>query len=538
MTILRTELLGLAFGHGPDAHREHRASDPAAIMNILWRAMRRHRWRLLAGCLLIGLHQGGEALVPIIIGKTVDLAVSTGSLVRLVTWVGLLGLLFLLITTAYRNGARQLMRALAEESHALRLEIAAKVLDPRAEVRTGEVLTTSTTDADHASYLLDYVPRTVGALVATAVSAVGLFVISVPLGLVVLAGTPVVLVALQRAAPRITRRVAVRQEVAGRASSLATDLVTGLRPLRGIGAQEAADARYREVSRESLRATLLAARTQGLFRAASTTVSTLLACGIAILAGWFALTGRITAGELVTVIGLAAFLGEPFGALSAAPSWIATARASADRIAGLLGSPPQPAPAGTPVVWPRSGECLGVVAETDPVAVAQMYDDGSPDVLVAPHHSELFTGTIRDNIVLGGDDGLAEVLRASAAEDVVADHPDGLDHAIAERGAALSGGQRQRIALARALLARPRLLVLHDPTTAVDAVTEHAIARGIRDLRHGPGSTLGTLIVTTSPALLAVTDRVVVLRDGGIVVTGTHASLGAADPGYRASVLR
>ncbi|MFI5895506.1 ABC transporter transmembrane domain-containing protein [Actinoplanes sp. NPDC051513] len=501
--------------------------------------MTRNRWRLLAGCALIALHQACEATVPIIIGETVDQAVATGSLLRLASWVGLLGLLFLLLTTAYRNGARQLMRALADESHALRLEVAAKVLTPGADVRTGDVLTISTTDADHASYLLDYVPRIIGALVATAVSAVGLCMISVRLGLVVLVGTPVVLIALQRAAPLITRRVADRQEVAGRASSVATDLVTGLRPLRGIGAQEAADARYRSVSRESLRATLLAARTQGGFQAASTTVSTLLACGIAILAGWFALTGRISAGELVTVIGLAAFLGEPFGTLSAAPSWIATARASADRIADVLAASSDPDISPDPPVLPTDGECLGVVVETDAAAFLRLYDDGSSDVLVAPHHPELFSGTIRENIVLSEmSSDLGGVLSASAADDVVEAHPDGLDHAIAERGSALSGGQRQRLALARALLAGPRLLVLHDPTTAVDAVTEHAIARGIRDLRHRPGSTLGTLIVTTSPALLAVTDRVVVLRHGEIVATGTHASLAAADPAYRAAVLR
>src|SRR5690349_11267669 len=266
------------------------------------------------------------------------------------------------------------MRALADEAHALRLEVAAKVLDPRAEVRTGDVLTISATDADHASYLLDYVPRIIGALVATAVSAWGLCMISVPLGLVVLLGTPVVLIALQRAAPLITRRVAIRQEVAGRASSLATDLVTGLRPLRGIGAQEAADARYHAVSRESLRATLLAARTQGGFQAASTTVSTLLACGIAILAGWFALTGRISAGELVTVIGLAAFLGEPFETLSAAPSWIATSRASANRIAGVLSVATAVDTSHEPPILPDHGECVGVVVETDPAALVQLYD--------------------------------------------------------------------------------------------------------------------------------------------------------------------
>ncbi|XVU26967.1 ABC transporter transmembrane domain-containing protein [Actinoplanes sp. CA-054009] len=508
-------------------------------MNILWRALVRNRGRVSLGTFLIGVHQACEALVPILIGVIVDRAVATRDLGQLVLWVGMLAVLFLALTTAYRMGARLLMRAIADEAHLLRLEVAAKVLDPRTEVRTGDVLTISTTDADTTSYLLDYLPRLFGALVATAISAVGLCLISVRLGLVVLIGTPLVLLALQRAAPRITKRVAARQEVAGRAASLATDLVTGLRPLRGIGAQEAAAHRYREVSGESLEATLRAARTMGRFQAASSTVSTLLACGIAILAGWFALSGRITPGELVTVIGLAAFLGEPFGTLSAAPGWIASSRASAERVASVLSvSPENPPPGQIPIPSVRGGECVGVVAESDAAALVELFDDGSPDVLVAPHHPELFSGTIRQNLINPEKSDLPDVLVASAADDVVAAHPDGLDHAIADRGAALSGGQRQRLALARALLAEPKLLVLHEPTTAVDAVTEHAIARGIRDLRHRPGSTLGTLLVTTSPALLAVTDRVIVLRDGEVVATGTHASLAATDETYRATVLR
>ncbi|GAA0475365.1 ABC transporter [Paractinoplanes deccanensis] len=515
-----------------------RGSAPPMAVNILWRALARNRGRVALGSLLIGVHQACEALVPILIGVIVDRAVATRDLGQLVLWVGVLAALFLALTTAYRMGARLLMRAIAEEAHLLRLEVAAKVLDPRTEVRTGDVLTISTTDADTTSYLLDYLPRIFGALVATAISAVGLCLISVRLGLVVLIGTPLVLLALQRAAPRITRRVAARQEVAGRAASLATDLVTGLRPLRGIGAQEAAAHRYREVSRESLDATLRAARTMGRFQAASSTVSTLLACGIAILAGWFALSGRISAGELVTVIGLAAFLGEPFGTLSAAPGWIAASRASAERVASVLSvSPHKPPAAHNPLPAVR-GECVGVVAEPDAAALVSLFDDGSPDVLVAPHHPELFSGTIRDNLIDPGRSGVQRALAASAADDVVAAHPDGLDHAIADRGAALSGGQRQRLALARALLAEPKLLVLHEPTTAVDAVTEHAIARGIKELRHGPGSTLGTVLVTTSPALLAVTDRVIVLRDGEVVATGTHASLAATDETYRAAVLR
>lgn len=510
----------------------------SAGVNLLWRALFRNRGRVACGSLLIGLHQGCEALVPILIGVIVDRAVAPRDLGMLVCWVGVLAVLFLVLTIAYRTGARQLMRAIAVEAHRLRLAVAAKVLDPRTEVRTGDVLTISTTDTDTTSYLLDYLPRLVGALVATAISAVGLCLISVPLGLVVLIGTPVVLVALQRAAPRIIRRVAARQEVAGRASSLATDLVTGLRPLRGIGAQDAAANRYREVSRESLGATLRAAKTLGWFQAASDTVSTLLACGIAILAGWFALSGRISAGELVTVIGLAAFLGDPFATLSAAPGWFASSRASAERIEAVLDVRPPRPPAGDNPIPPVAGECVGVVVEPDAGALVALFDDGSPDVLVAPHLPELFSGTIRENLIQRRGDDLTAVLRASAADDVIAAHPDGLDHAISDRGAALSGGQRQRLALARALLAQPRLLVLHEPTTAVDAVTEHSIARGIRALRHGPGSTLATLLITTSPALLAVTDRVIVVRDGEVVATGTHAWLTATDDTYRTAVLR
>jgi putative ABC transport system ATP-binding protein len=135
---------------------------------------------------------------------------------------------------------------------------------------------------------------------------------------------------------------------------------------------------------------------------------------------------------------------------------------------------------------------------------------------------------------------LAEALAASAADQVVTDHPDGIERLVAERGITLSGGQRQRLALARALMARPPILVLHDPTTAVDTVTEQGIARAIRALRHGAaaGGRFTTVVVTSSPALLAVTDRVVVLDLGRVSVEGAHADLSATDDDYRRVVLR
>ena len=546
---------------------------------ILLRTTTRNARRLWSGTALIGVHQVCEALVPILIGVIVDRAVATGDAGALALWMGALAGVFILLTTAYRNGARLLMKAIAEEGHTLRVEVTAKILHPRGvktDLRAGDLLTVSTSDADNTSYLLDYVPRIAGALVATAVGAVALFVISVPLGLVVLIATPIVLIALQVGAPLITRRVADQQELAGTASSLATDLVTGLRPLRGLGAQDAAAARYHEVSRASLRAMIRAARTQGGYLAASTIASTLLAGGIAILAGWFALDGRITVGEFITVIGLAQFLVEPFGTLAVVPSWVAEARASADRIA-LIEDAEHVLPAGEakPVAAPielrlagvhfdvlrgldlhvRPGEFVGVVPGrcgdalvrllTTPagyegsvllggVRLEDLAGAAREVMLVEPHNADLFTGTIGSNVAVHTNDDPGGALRAAAADEVVALHNDGLEHAVAERGASLSGGQRQRLALARALLARPPILVLHDPTTAVDAVTEHAIAQGVRAFRNG----LTTVVITSSPALLAATDRVVVLGDGVVTAEGDHAGLAASHEDYRKAVLR
>ncbi|WP_328474567.1 ABC transporter ATP-binding protein/permease [Actinoplanes sp. NBC_00393] len=555
---------------------------------ILRRAVARNGKRLWTGTALAGVYQGCAALVPILIGVIVDRAVGTGDVLALLIWITVLALVYLVLVVTYRFGARQLQRAIAEEGHLLRVELAAKILHPRG-LRTdraaGDLLTVSTSDADLTSYLLDHIPRITSALVAVTVSAVTLLVISAPLGLAVLIATPLVLAVLNLTAPVIARRVRDQQDQAGRATSLATDLVTGLRPLRGIGAQDAAAERYRVVSRQSLDATLRASRTQNAYLSASTTLSTLLAGGIAIAAGWSALTGRITVGQFITVIGSAQFLIEPFGVLAVVPSWTAAARAAADRVAsvtqaGLILPDGAAAPSGTrcelhltdvthgPLsgldLRVRPGEFVGVVAHrpVDAEALVRLLavpDGYDGDILlggerldavdrsrarrllhVEPHQTDLFTGTLASNIGIHGEAGdqLAAALRAAAADEVARLHPEGLDAPVTERGTNLSGGQRQRVALARALLARPPLLVLHDPTTAVDAVTENAIADGIRALRHGPDTGFGTVVITSSPALLAAADRVVVIGDGTVTAEGTHAQLAADDDTYRRTVLR
>ena len=155
-------------------------------------------------------------------------------------------------------------------------------------------------------------------------------------------------------------------------------------------------------------------------------------------------------------------------------------------------------------------------------------------VLVEHHAAHLFDGTLRENLTASDGSDVAGALLAAAADDVVDAHPDGLDHTLTDGGTNLSGGQRQRIALARALVTDPPVLVLHDPTTAVDPVTEEAIAAGIADIRSGRC----TVLITSSPTLLSRVSRVVVVDGGQVVGEGTHADLVDADERYREAVLR
>jgi putative ABC transport system ATP-binding protein len=143
------------------------------------------------------------------------------------------------------------------------------------------------------------------------------------------------------------------------------------------------------------------------------------------------------------------------------------------------------------------------------------------DALVVPHEAHLFAGTVRENVALPGADAdrVAAALDAAGCGELAEILPDGWDTPVGEGGASLSGGQRQRVALARALATDAPLLVLHDPTTAVDAVTEAAIADGLRRMRAG----LRTVIFTRSPALLQVADRVVEHR---VVEHTAHAAAG------------
>ncbi|WP_152471549.1 ABC transporter ATP-binding protein [Nocardiopsis gilva] len=568
---------------------------------VVLRAVSGQRRLITGASVLAASHQACEALVPVVIGVLIDEAVSTGSVAALVRWLVILAVLFTVLSYSYRFAARGAERASEQAAHRLRIELGERVLDPQGGAEAGRLpgalVNIATEDAKRVGRVNGAVPFGVAGVAGLLVSAVALLVISTPLGLLVLLGTPPLLWLAHVIGRPLERRSGVEQERAAHASGTAADLVSGLRVLKGIGAENAAVTRYREASRNSLAATLRATRAQAGHDGALFALTGGFIALVALVGGHLAIGGSISIGDLVAAVGLAQFLLGPFQIFSWVNGMLAQGRASAERVASVLAAPPAVAAGDgrlpqevtgrlrlkgvthgalhdvdldiapgrlTGVVAPDPAaaaallECLGRDAdpatgsiELDGVELSGLHpSDVRAAILVAAHDADLFEGTLWENVtaaVSGAAEekaedtdpsaamsaGVGRALTAAAADEVASTLPHGVDTTITERGRSLSGGQRQRVALARALAADPPVLVVHDPTTAVDAVTESRVASEIAEVRRGRT----TVLVTTSPALLAATDRVVVIDGGTVTAAGTHTELLHTDPAYRSAVL-
>lgn len=204
------------------------------------------------------------------------------------------------------------------------------------------------------------------------------------------------------------------------------------------------------------------------------------------------------------------------------------------------GAPAGLAADGTAVAEDRTSVLLGGVA-LDALPI----DTARTAVLVQDKDPVLLSGTLRELLdvpasgAVGADQALAaaqceDVLAALAEGSVHASAADPMDSRITERGRSLSGGQRQRLALARSLITDPQVLVLDEPTSAVDSHTEARIAAGLKDLRAGRT----TVVFTSSPLLLDQAERVVLVHDGEVAAVGAHRTLVSTEPRYRAVVTR
>ncbi|MBC9717370.1 ABC transporter ATP-binding protein [Streptomyces sp. TRM66268-LWL] len=571
---------------------------------VLRTVIKGERRRVIAACALNASHQIGEALIPVLIGFFVDRAIVEPDLASFGRWALILAVVYVFLSGGFQLGARTAEYAKEHAGHTLRMRLIRRVLDPYGGAERGRppgaLVSVTTEDARRAGGVTFSLPIGFGAVVGLAAGAVLLLRASVPLGLLILLGTPVLMGLGQLLARPLEHRSHAEQERAAHASGVAADLVAGVRVLQGLGAQRAASERYRHTSRAALDATVRAARAEAVQTGMMQALTGIFIALVALVGGHLVLTDAIGLGELVAAVGLALFLPGPLHTVAWVAADVARSRASAGRVGEVLSAPGGiadtaggevlPAPGGTadhaeipaqgaPADEPAAalsltalthgglqdleltvspGEFLGVVV-TDPAhadtLVRCLARHTDPDqgrlalhgvpftalsprelrsrILVAEHAADLFTGSIEENITAAGGAAHEAATAAAAADEVAASVPGGMNAPVGERGRSLSGGQRQRVALARALAADREVLVVHDPTTAIDAATEARIASGIREVRRGRT----TVLVTSSPALLAVADRVVLIDGGRIADEARHEELVQRSPRYRTAVL-
>lgn len=559
-----------------DAYEDPGTPDRRGGWRYLWWLVRCQPGRSAAGAVLASVWMVLMAATPYLMARAIDDGLQPGNTAALAGWTAALVSVgaFNAWVSVMRHRTMTRLRMDANfrtvkvvVDHVVRLGAAL----PR-RVGAGEVVTIGVGDVQTISQCLTVVGPGVGAVVVYGVVAGLLLSVSVPLAVVVLLGVPLIAVLVGPLMRRLQGAEGEYRERQGVLTARIGDLAGGLRVLNGLGGKGLfADAFRRDSQRLRAQGYRVGAVTSWM-QALGVGLPTLFLAVVTWLAARLAAEGRITVGELVSVYGYVAVLVGPVAFFIECGYQLSRGVVAARRVVGLLRVEPdedtgaRDAPAGPSVLYdPESGvrvapgrlTALVCARPAEAAAVVDRLGRYEPSaatwggvrldeielsavrerILVADNEADLFAGTLRE-LVCGrrdrADADVARAVRAAVADDIVQGLPDGLDSAVSAQGRSLSGGQRQRVRLARALLADPEVLLAVEPTSALDAHTEAAVADRLRRARDGRT----TVVTTTSPLVLARADTVHYLVDGKVVAGGSHRELLDAEPGYRALVAR
>ncbi|HEX5202824.1 ABC transporter transmembrane domain-containing protein [Paractinoplanes rhizophilus] len=539
-------------------------------VRFLWWLATEYRGRVALGAMFGSLWFLSLAFTPWLMAQAIDHGLHPHNVGALVLWC------VAVLVTGVASAGLGIMRHRSMTK--LRLAAALRTADlvmtqatrlgaalPR-RVTAGEVVTIGISDVWTIGRAMNVGGVGVASLVACTTIAILLDRTSPKLALVVLVGVPVLALTVAPLLRRTQRAGSRYREHQGLLNARLVDVLGGLRILNGLGGKEIHQHRY---ERQSAALRDLGYRVGGpssWIGALGEGLPVVFLAVVVWMAARLAATGEITVGQLIAVYGYTAMLVIPVNVLifcgfDTVHGLVAARRVTTFlRLPGddLAGAPPgAPAALADPesgvVAEPGQFTALAGHSPQDAAAIVDRLGRYGPTratwggrplaefalpgvrerILVADQDADLFAGTLRE-VVAGrdepGDDRVRAAIDTAVAQDVATD----LGREIEWRGRNLSGGQRQRVRLARAVHADPEMLLTVEPTSAVDAHTESAIAERLVAARAGRG----TVVATTSPVLLDRADVVHYLVDGRVAATGTHRSLLAGEPGYRDLVTR
>jgi ATP-binding cassette, subfamily B, bacterial len=453
---------------------------------------------------------------------------------------------------------------------------------------TGELLSNANSDVEATWYPIAPFPFAVG-VIFMLVTTLGLLFVTDPVlalvGSVVFPAIAVLTVLYsRRMSPLMTRAQQLRGEVSG----IAHESFDGALVVKTLGREDDETARFRAKALELRDVMTAVGRVRGTF---DPLMEALPVVGVlaVLLAGTSRVgSGDISAGQLVTVAYLFTLLAFPVRAIGWVLNELPRSVVGWDRVQRVLQATGAQEHGGRSLSAGgaaglaveavsfsygdaevldgitfdvRPGRTVALVGQTgsgkstlasvlvrllDPDSGRVAYDDVDVRSLapgavaevasLVPQSTFLFDDTVRGNVTLGADlpdEDVWAALRVAQADGFVAALPQALDTVVGERGTTLSGGQRQRLALARAVVRRPRLLVLDDATSSVDPSVEQRILAGLRDMGTADSAASTVVVIAYRRATIALADEVVFLEDGRIAARGTHAELLETSPGYQ-----
>lgn len=552
------------------------APDIRGPWHYLWWLIASQYPRVLTGSLWGTTWMFGLMVPPYLLSRAVDDGLRAGDREALLLWtaallgMGLCNALVSIMRHRTMTGVRldaslRTLRVVARHAALLGGSL-------HRRLTSGELTALQGVDIIRVAQILTLTGPGVGAVIAYTGVAALLFTISPLLAVLVVIGVPLLALTIGPLLGRMHGRLNSYRDNEGALTDLATDIVAGLRVLRGVGGANHFSSRYRKRSTTLLDQGYRVGTVMSWFHAVTSCLPLVFLASVVWVSARLAGAGEITVGEMVAVYGYVAVLVVPVFFLVEGVTDLVTGHVSLRRVVRMLSLAPE-APAGrepgprgpaelvdpasgvrvppgrmTALVCARSEEAaavvdrLGLRTDSDALWGEVRLREVAPAevrerILVGDNDAFVFAGTLREVVSAHRerpDDEVREALRTACALDLVAGLPDGLDSPVQARARDLSGGQRQRVLLARAVLLDPEILLLIEPTSAVDAHTEAAMAERLHEARHGRT----TVVVGTSPLLLDRADRVVYLVDGVTAAEGTHGSLLAENPAYRALVQR